>query len=225
MMMRRLFMTLVLLAVMATPTLAADEGLVSRAFELDHKDPQRVVETIQGLLSRDGSYTIQPGQKTIVVTDKASVLDRVAGVIRKLDVPPRNYTLQLTLVSASRSANPPAVPAGLEEISRKMSGVLRFNTFEKIGTASARGNEGANLVVDVDGYHAAFNFAQFDPLSESLRVENFRLDRTRSGQASDSSLIRTNLNLRVGQTVVLGASRQPESGKALMIVLLVEENR
>lgn len=218
----RLITVLLLLAV-AMPVWAANDSLVARAFELRHKDPQRVIETIQGLLSGEGSYAIQPAKRTIVVTDTAAALDKVARVIAELDVPARNYTLQLTLVSASRSANPRAVADDLAEISRKLSGVLRFNTFEKLGSVSARGDEGNDLVLSIDGYHAAFGFGQYDPLSQSLKIEDFRLDRTKD--STGSPLIRTSLNLRVGQTVVLGASRQPESGKALMIVLLAEENR
>ena len=212
-----------ILLVLTVPVWAAGESLVSRAFELQHKDPQRVIETIQGLLSRDGSYSIQPARQTIVVTDTPANIEKVAGILAELDVPARSYTLQLTLVSASRSTNPPQVPADLVEISKKLSGVLRFNTFEKLGSTIARGNEGTSMSLAIDGYHAAFGFGQYDPLSQSLKVEDFRLDRTKD--STGSPLIRTSLNLRVGQTVVLGASRQPESGKALMIVLLVEENR
>lgn len=212
-----------ILFALAIPAWAADDSLVSRAFELQHKDPQSVIETIQGLLSRDGSYSIQPAKQTLVVTDTPAALEKVAGILEQLDVPPRSYTLKLTLVSASRSGNPPQVSADLVEISKKLSGVLRFNTFEKLGATTARGNEGTNLVLALNGYHASFGFGQYDPLSQSLRIDEFRLDRTKD--STGSSLIRTSLNLRVGQTVVLGASRQPESGKALMIVLLAEENR
>lgn len=214
---------LTILLTLTAPVWAAGDSLVSRAFELEHKDPQRVIDTVQGMLSRDGSYSIQPAKQTIVITDTPGTLERVAEVLEQLDVPPRNYTLNLTLVSASRSANPPKVPEDLTEISRKMSGVLRFNTFEKLGSATTRGNEGTDLVFDIDGYQARFGFGQYDPLSQSLKIDDFRLDRTKD--STGSPLIRTSLNLRVGQTVVLGASRQPESGKALMIVLLAEENR
>lgn len=214
---------LTILLALTVPVWAAGDSLVSRAFELEHKDPQRVIDTVQGLLSRDGSYSIQPAKQTIVITDTPATLERVAEVLGQLDVPPRNYTLNLTLVSASRSANPPKVPEDLTEISRKMSGVLRFNTFEKLGSATTRGNEGTDLVFEIDGYQARFGFGQYDPLSQSLKIDDFRLDRTKD--STGSPLIRTSLNLRVGQTVVLGASRQPESGKALMIVLLAEENR
>lgn len=214
---------LTMLLAVTIPVWAANDSLVSRAFELEHKDPQRVIDTVQGLLSRDGSYSIQPAKQTIVITDTPATLERVAKVLEQLDVPPRNYTLKLTLVSASRSGNPPKVAEDLAEISRKMSGVLRFNTFEKVGSATARGNEGTDLVFDIDGYNARFGFGQYDPLSQSLKIDDFRLDRTKD--STGSPLIRTSLNLRVGQTVVLGASRQAESGKALMIVLLAEENR
>ncbi len=224
-MMKPVMKTAMLIALLALtiPVWAAGDSLVSRAFELEHKDPQAVVAMIQGLLSRDGSYSIQPAKQTLVVTDTPATLEKVAKVLAQLDVPPRSYTLNLTLVSASRSSSPAPVPDDLLEISKKLSGVLRFNTFEKLGSTSARGNEGTDLVVTLDGYHASFGFGQYDPLSQSLKIDEFRLDRTKD--SAGSPLIRTSLNLRVGQTVVLGASRQPESGKALMIVLLVEENR
>jgi hypothetical protein len=218
----RIVLVTVLLAIVVAPA-GADE-LIARSFELKHKDAGKVVEMLQSLMSRDGSYSIHPSRNSIVITDNRETLGRIAELIDQLDRSPRQYTLRLTLVSASRSANPPPVSEDLREISRKMAGVLRFNTFTRLGAVAARGREGDTLSMAVDGHQASFSFGDFDPLSQSLRIEEFRLDRPESG-SDGGPLLRTSLNLRVGQTVVLGASRQAESGKALMIVLLAEETR
>jgi len=60
-------------------------------------------------------------------------------------------------------------------------------------------------------------------VTNTVRVEGFRLDRLSNSQSEGETLLKTSLNLRLGQVVVLGASRGPQSAKALMLVLVAEE--
>lgn len=227
---------LVLVTVVAAPFVRADEpapqatapaGLTARAFTIRNKDVEKAAALIKPLLSQDGSYSVQPSKNALVVTDHQANLDKIAAILTKYDVPPRQFSLQLTLVAASRSNSPAQVPPELQEIARKLAGVLRYNSFEKIGGITTTGWEGDSVVVDIKpGYRASFRFGEYDPLTDTVRLEDFRLDKVDgSGSSQSVSVMRTALNIRIGQTIVVGASREPSSNRALMLVLAAEQKK
>lgn len=217
---RNVQILLVLALTFGTPVFAqAEKALVAKSFDLRHKDPEKVASVIKPLMTENGSVSMQPGRKLLVVTDTEEALSQIAAVIGQYDMPPRIYSVDLKLVSAGREANPQPVPKGMEDLAEKLSGVLRFNSFRRIGEISASGEEGDSSVVSFDGYRASFDFGEYDPVSRTLRISEFRLDRTSGENADSTPLLKTSLNVGIGQTVILGAARQPNAGRALMIVV------
>ncbi len=222
---RRILVSLILIALIAVPSAlraddAAEPGLSARAFQMRYKEADRAAAAIKSLLSAEGSISIQPARGALVVTDHPENLKRIAEVISRLDAPARQVELRIRLISAAHEANPKPVPAELQEISRKLSGVFRFNSFAEVGSIVATGSEGDPVVLDIDGnYRASFRIGEYDAISDSIRIQDFRLDRVLPEHSEGETLLKTTLNLRFGQTVVLGASRQPQSQKALMLVM------
>ncbi|HVR42680.1 MAG TPA: secretin N-terminal domain-containing protein [Thermoanaerobaculia bacterium] len=210
----------------AAPGVLADapesERIAARTFQLKFRDASRAALVIKPLISASGSVSIQPSSNTLVVTDEPEVLREVARTMARYDAPPRSFEVELKLVAASRAASPAPVPEDLREVSSKLSGVLRFNSFEKLGGIAAEGNEGDPVVVNLDGaFRAEFRMNEFDPVSQSLQLGEFRLLRIPAEGGELQQLLKTaTLNLRIGQTVVLGASRLPNSNRALMLVLV-----
>ena len=68
------------------------------------------------------------------------------------------------------------------------------------------------------GYRAEFKFGEYDPASDSIKVRDFHLSKLQKDQLM--SLLKTSLNLRLGQTYIVGATKTPQSQRALMIVLI-----
>ncbi|HUO84319.1 MAG TPA: secretin N-terminal domain-containing protein [Thermoanaerobaculia bacterium] len=217
MMLSLLLLTLFVPAAAVQADDAPAERLIARSFELRFKEIERAAAVIRTLLSPEGSIALQPSKRALVVTDRPANLQRVEEVLGRYDVPAREVEIQILLVSASRSQAPRSVPEGLEEITTKLGGVFRFNSFEKLGEITARGREGDPLVLDLDGYRASFRVGDYDPIANSVKLSDFHLDRVQDEEGQP--LLRSTLNLRIGQTVVVGASRQPQSARALMLVL------
>jgi len=71
------------------------------------------------------------------------------------------------------------------------------------------------------GYRADFKFGDYDPASDSLKVSDFQLSKQQSDQLTP--LLKTTLNLRIGQTYIVGATKAPQSQRALMIVLVARK--
>ena len=193
----------------------AAKSLTVRTFSFKHKTPEAAASVIKPLMSAEGSVSIQAN--AISVSDRAENLKSVAAAIAQFDVPPQLFRLEVKVVVAGRVNGTPAVPADLKDVAAKLA-ILKFNSFESLGNASIEGREGENGMFDLaSGYRSDFRFGEFDPASGSVRIADFRLLRVQKDQATP--LMKTTLNLRLGQTVILTATRLPESQRAVMVVL------
>jgi hypothetical protein len=203
---------------------AENEKLTARSFQFKFRDASRAASVIKPLISSSGSVSIQPSSNTLVVTDSPAALREIARALAQYDAPPKAFTVEIRLVAASfQQKNPPPVPEDLREISAKLSGVLKFNRFEKLGEIRTQGREGDPVLATLDGYRADFSVGEFDPISQTLQLSEFRIMKLPEGGGDLQQVLRNStLNLRVGQTVVLGASRLPDSNRILMIVLTAQ---
>jgi len=224
----RLMMFLVALlvaasAMQAEPPAAAAAGdakaLTVRTFTFKYKDAEKATAAIKAQLSPEGTISIQPGTRSIVVTDRADNLKAVAKAVADFDVPPQAFRLSVRLVSAGRVAAEAAkVGDDLKDVAPKLA-MLRYNSLESAGQADFEGKEGDPGIVEMSsGFRADFHFGEYDPSSDSIKVSDFHLSRLQKDQLA--SLLKTSLNLRLGQTYIVAATRAPESQRALMIVLV-----
>jgi hypothetical protein len=221
---------LILMALLMVSTVAAADDadaeaartLSVRTFQFKHKEADRAAAMIKQLMSADGSLSIQPGTNSLSITDRAENLKAIAAALAKYDTPPQAFKLTVRLVSAERvdPANAPAVSEALKDVADKLS-MLRFNSFENLGDAEVLGHEGEAGIIELEsGFRADFRFGEYDPTSDSVKVNDLRIARLEGPQKEQlNQLLKTSLNLKLGQTVILGASKVPSSKRALMIVV------
>ena len=198
---------------------AADPGknLTVRTFQFKHKQAEKAAAAIKDLVSAAGSIAIQPSTNALVVTDDPENLKKIAAELAKFDTAPQPFHLTVRLISASRGGGKAArVPDELRDIESKLQ-VLRFDSVESIGSAQVDGKEGDNGILDLPAYRAEFKFGEYDPASDTISVSDFVLSRVAGDQVSP--LMKTTLNLKLGQTIVVGVTRQANSQRALMMVL------
>lgn len=202
---------------------AADSkpGLAVRTFTFKFKQADKAAEAIKPLLSTEGSMSIQPSTNSLVVTDRAENMKNVARMIGDFDKEPQSFRLYVRIVGASRVAGTPKIPDDLKDVARKLA-ILPYNSYEAVGEATVQGKEGDPGLVDMQtGYRADFKFGEYDPASDSIAVKDLQISRLTGAQKDQlTSLLKTTLNLAIGQTYILGASKAPQSQRALMIVLV-----
>lgn len=209
-----------LAAMVALPAVAERaSSLTARSFSLEHKSSDRAAAMIRPLLSSDGTVSLQASTGTLVVTDRPENLKAISAALEQYDRPARQFSVLVKLVAASRSDNPTPVTADIREVAGKLGGVLRFNQFDKLGELRVEAREGSPVAGQElsPGYRAWFRLGEYDPASDTVRLEEFELRRSGAG-GTLTPMLKTTLNLKVGQTVVLGASRDQQSQRALMIV-------
>jgi len=224
---RRILLALAALAIMTGTAYAdaADAGkaLSVRTFQFKFKEADKAAAVIKALVSSEGSMAIQPSSNSLVVTDHADNLKAIANALSQYDAPARNVRLSVRLIGASR-VDPSAVTAtaeGLKDIAAELS-MLRFNAFEKLGDSEVQGKEGEPGMIDLGtGYRAEFKFGEYDPASDTIKLNDFRLEKLQNDQLTP--LYKASLNLKLGRTVIVGAQK-PQGQRALMIVVIAKRS-
>jgi hypothetical protein len=218
---RRFLVTLFVLLTLAgaavgdTAPADAEKSLSVRTFQLKHKDADKTAAMIKQLMSAEGSVAIQPGTQSIVVTDRSENLKTVAAAITKYDVAPQLMELSVRIISAGRG-EAPRLADELKDVGATLS-ALRYNVFDIVGSATVQGREGEQGIAEIGtGYRAEFRFGEYDPASDTIRVADFKLSRLQKEELTQ--VLKTSLNLKVGQVFIMGASRDPQSTRALMVV-------
>ena len=204
-------------AAMGGDTPASAKSLSVHTFTFKYKDANKAAAMIKSLMSAEGSESIQPSTNALVITDRPENLKAITKALADFDVPPQAFHLVTRLISASRESSGARTPDETRDVAPKLQ-MLGFNSFEELGSADVVGTEGAPGIVTMPtGYRADFKFGDYDPASDSVQITDFHLSKQVSDQLT--SLLKTTLNLRLGQTYILGA-RNPKSPHALMIVLV-----
>jgi hypothetical protein len=222
--MKRLSIALMALLLTAATAFAdvADMGksLTVRTFQFKHKQADKAAAVIKPLMSAEGSMSIQPAANSLVVSELPENLKKIAAALALFDAPAQSFNLSIRLVAAGRgSADDAHVDAVLSDVASKLA-LLRYNVLESLGSATAAGKEGEPGLVSLNGYRADFKFGAYDPASDSVQLGEFRLSKLDGDQLSP--MLKTTLNLKIGQTVIIGATKQPNSNKALMIVVTAQ---
>jgi hypothetical protein len=199
----------------------AKPALAVRTFTFKFKQADKAAAAIKPLLSKEGSMSIQPSTNSLVVTDRAENLKSVAKLIGDFDKAPQSFRLYVRIVGAARVEGTPKIADDLKDVARKLA-ILPYNSYESVGEATIQGKEGDPGLIDMQtGYRAGFKFGEYDPASDSIAVNDLQISKLTGAQKDQlTSLLKTSLNLTIGQSYILGASRAPQSQRALMIVLV-----
>ncbi|HEU4523144.1 MAG TPA: secretin N-terminal domain-containing protein [Thermoanaerobaculia bacterium] len=202
----------------AASLVQADEKALSvLTYQFKHKEAEKAAAAIKTLVSTEGTVAIQPATNSVVITDREDNLKNISAALQRFDVAPQPVQLTVRLVTAARVDGAGRVPEAVKDIAPKLA-MLRYNSFESLGTVNVAGKEGEPGIVELGaGFRADFRIGEYDPASDSIPLADFKLAKLRDDQLTQ--LYKTTLNLKLGQTLIFGATRDPESHRALFIVV------
>ena len=182
--------TLIIALVLAVGSAYAEPEPVSdakaitvRSFTFKYKDADKAAAVIRPLMSAEGSISLQPANNALVVNDHAENLKAIAKALADFDAPAQTFKLSIRLITAAHVDGPaPKLRKELEDVAAKMA-MFRYNSFESAGESSIEGKEGDAEVADnMGGYRADFKFGDYDPSSDSIKVNDFHLSRLQGDQ-------------------------------------------
>jgi hypothetical protein len=212
----------------------AEGPLLAKAFEVQYRPLADAADLVSPLLSDDGSLTLQPRLKTMVVEDRVAVLDRVEYMLDGFDIPPRNVevTLSLFLGTDRRPEDSrQREPGG--SFSQEVRGVIetlgdftKWTAYEPLGSRSVTGVEGGEVTANLtDDYRVVFSVDSFHEGQGRVRFKRVslqRLDYSEEGAQKVEELYTAGMLLPVGKLHVVGAAREPKSNRALFLFVQVE---
>jgi len=198
----------------AEPAPAA-KALNVHTFQFKYKDADKAAAIIKPLMSTEGTMSIQPASNALVVTDRAENMKAIANALASFDTPPHSVRLSLHLVGAGRAETATKVTPELREIAGKLA-ILRYNAIDDLGDANVEGHEGEPATIDLhNGYRVDFRFGEYDPSSDSVKLDDFRLSKVQNDQLNQ--VYKATLNLKVGQTLIFGATKT-QGQRAIFLV-------
>ncbi len=212
-----------LVVLLVSATAFCEDTIVTRAFSIKFRRVEEAFAVINSLLSNKGSITMQPHLKMIVVQDYEMNLRQIEEAVTRFDVPPPSVEISVKLVLAKKTAVSNAISREIKDIG-KLGEVLRFNDYTLLDSGVIISEEGRSSVLGLArDYQVNFLADVIQEGNGIIRLKNFQLKkrkRPRSEKESFSTLLSLTLNLRNGETLVLGASRFEESDQALLVILL-----
>jgi len=208
---------------------AAETAASVKVFVLRYKRVEEATLLVRPLLSDSGSIVLQARINALTITDRPAALASITQALSQFDVPPRGYSIAVKMVRARADASAGDLSREIGGIGNKLREVFRFNDYSLIDSAVLAGAEGDAVSYLLGGeYRLSF---RIEPAGQgtTLRLAAFSLARERpvpgpGGRHIVSPLFRTTLNVGLNQTLVLGASKEEASKKALLLILLVQEN-
>ena len=194
---------------------AETKALNVHTFQFKYKDADKAAAIIKPLMSAEGSMSIQPASNALVVTDRAENMKAITNALASFDTPPHSVKLSLHLVAAGRSDTPGKITPEMREIAGKLA-ILRYNAIDDLGDANVEGHEGEPATIDLhNGYRVDFKFGEYDPSSDSIKLDDFRLSKVQNDQLNQ--VYKATLNLKVGQTLIFVATKT-QGQRAIFLV-------
>ena len=224
----------------AASVAAADPGegqaadpVTARAFEVRYRSLSDAAELVGELLSADGELILKPAQRTLVVEDRLTVLDKVAAVLTSYDLPPRRIEVTVNLFLGRREEEAGAASGpGAASFSREVRGVIetlgdftRWTSYEPLGSRSVVGVEGDELVASISAeYLVAFTVESVHD-SGVIKFKRFslqRVERDADGSETREDLYTAGMVVDAGDLTLLVAASGPDADRALFLALKAE---
>lgn len=213
---------LTLLLLLQSFALGADQVL-TKAFTIKFKKVDEVATIVNSLLSDRGAVTMQPRLQTLVVQDYEKNLRQIEMAIAAFDVPPPAAEVSVKLVRASKNTEETSISNEIKNMA-KVAEVLKFNHYSLLDSGILQCEEGQNSVLSLaKDYQLSFVADIIEEKNNIIRLQNFQLKKRKKdseGKEIFVPLLTVTINLRDGETLVLGASRFEESNQALLVILL-----
>jgi len=201
-----------------------------RTFQLEHLPPHEAEALIVPYVYQDrpgagGMWSAAPG--AITVRETPDNLDRIARVLAEADVPRPDVRLHFQLIEADGFTE---VDPRIADVTDELRRVFQFRGYrlasEAVLVTSTESEITQSLAVPADMRRGRL-YERLDLMGSVHRISGsaVRLEEIRLiGYPGATQVLQTTVNVRPGQTIVLGSSPSPgsDSGGALLLTVRAE---
>lgn len=207
------------------PAAAASDPLMARTFEVRHRPLGDAADIVGAVLSADGTMTLKPHLRVLVVQDHAAVLDRIESLLRSFDLPPRNVEVTLSLFLGTRRPQPEQgqPPPKRAVIDLPELQFMKWTNYESLGSRSVNGVEGYPVTTDLsDDYRVSFRVDEVDERHGVVKfgtVSLQRINTTAEGAERIENLYTMAMVVETGKPHIFGAAAGPDAERALFLTV------
>ncbi|HET9767377.1 MAG TPA: secretin N-terminal domain-containing protein [Thermoanaerobaculia bacterium] len=196
--------------------------LVVHVYTLRYQTAGDALGLVQPLLSPRGTVELRPAANTLVLRDTPEALARLLRMLVAFDHPSRPVDVELWMVRASGKVSSPPLPprqsAVPAELLRALAEHLPYEQYGLLGSSKVRGAEGEKMTFQVAGDYAV-RFRLGTIVGEQrLRLNDFEV-LLMPDNGEPVPLLRSQLNLWLGRSMVFALSPGEGSSTALMVVV------
>ena len=199
-----------LLALFAAGACSMEEELEVRTFQLEHMQPHEAQPLIDPYVfaDREGAQgMVSAVEGAISVRETRDNLDRIARVLEEFDRPRDDVRLHFQLIEANGYAD---VAPAIAEVETELRKIFQFDGYRLAGEGVVSASDRSEIVQVLGGPDGGYfltgrlYFLQTDV----IRLEEINLN----ANGPDGATMRTTVNIRPGQTLVLGSSPRLGAG-------------
>ena len=205
-----------------------DENLKRVTIVLKYVDGRSMESLLQPYLTKRGRVRFENRTRALTMVDKPEVIDIMLKMIKRFDVKAPQVEFSLTLVLAKTVAGKPEVPKELKSVSKQLKEVFNYNQFtimDKAFISVEANNSTRQRVGGEKGYTVEMETQLIQGPKPTIRLEFHLFDlevikHIDKGVLNvEHTLIRTVVELKNGETAILGASKINGHGKALITIV------
>ncbi len=205
---------------------------VVKSFTLKYRKVEDALARLRPLLSDSGavSAVLETNGNSLTVRGAPARVEQIAREVAAFDVPLRAIDIVVTLLKSAggkaRGGNV-EVSEDIRGVGEKLKKLFNVTDFTRLDTVVVQGIEGQRVAyVMGGGYRLEF---LVDPARDGTQVQlrDLSLERVRreAGKEVRGKIVRTSINVNLGQPYILGIGRDESAGEKLFVVFTANWRR
>src|SRR5664280_1660640 len=216
-----------LLAAGGTSALGAPQTqTVVKVFTLKYRKVEDALAILRPLLSDSGavSVVLETNLNSLTVRGAPARVEQITRAVAAFDVPLRAIDIAVTLLKSasekSRAAEKSNVSEEIRGIGEKLKKLFNVTDFTRLDSAVVRGVEGQRVAYSMGGgYRLEFHLEPSRGSQVQLRDLSLERVRREAGKEVRGEILRTSINVKLGQPYILGVGRDASAADKLFVVI------
>jgi hypothetical protein len=219
MMMKRMLLATPLTLVLLSAGCRYAPELDTRTFTVEHLQPHEVHSLLEPYVyaEREGAPgTMSVSTGAVTVRELPGNLERIALVLDEFDVSRPDMRLKFQLIEADGFTDSDPRIASVEE---QLRSVFQFQGYRLVGEALVTATDGSNIGQALAGTDGAY---VVEGRVHWVQSNAIRLEVSLDSRVGDGAALNTTVNVRPGQTLVLGTSSKRGTTATLLLTVTAD---
>jgi hypothetical protein len=201
---------------------------VVKVFTLKYRKAEDVLAHLRPLLSDSGavSAVLETRLNSLTVQGTPQLVEQISRAVAAFDVPLRAIDIVVTLLKSpgekTRASDKADVSEEIRGIGEKLKKLFNVTDFNRLDSVVVQGTEGQRVAYSMGGGYRLSFLLDSSRESPQVQLRDLSLERVwrKAGREVRSEILRTSINVKLGQPYILGIGRDEAAGDKLFVVFL-----